>query len=82
MRNDVTQVSILQVSDRRTQIISEKAGGMVQNEFLFIDSASESEDQRRSYTGAVDDAPCSFEPWSSELEPPLLTTPPHQREDV
>ncbi|GFV97865.1 uncharacterized protein TNCV_2021801 [Trichonephila clavipes] len=41
----------------------------------------------RNYTRTFGDGPRNFEPWSSnlmtpELEPPLLTTTPHQREDV
>ncbi|GFW15661.1 uncharacterized protein TNCV_3581591 [Trichonephila clavipes] len=41
----------------------------------------------RHYTRAFGDGPRNFEPWSSdvltlELAPPLLTTTPHQREDV
>ncbi|GFW51022.1 uncharacterized protein TNCV_3593041 [Trichonephila clavipes] len=40
-----------------------------------------------SYTRAFGDGPRNFEPWSSDVEtpelaPPLLTTTPHQREDV
>ncbi|GFT30376.1 uncharacterized protein TNCV_2376721 [Trichonephila clavipes] len=39
-----------------------------------------------SYTGAFGDEPRNFEPWSSDVDDtdtsPLLTTPPHQREDV
>ncbi|GFU78958.1 hypothetical protein TNCV_307991 [Trichonephila clavipes] len=43
--------------------------------------------QLKSYTRAFGDGPRNFEPWSSdvdapELAPPLLTTTPHQREDV
>ncbi|GFW42469.1 uncharacterized protein TNCV_4256641, partial [Trichonephila clavipes] len=36
------------------------------------------------YTRAFGDGPRNFEPWSSDVElaPPLLTTTPHQREDV
>ncbi|GFW19257.1 uncharacterized protein TNCV_255841 [Trichonephila clavipes] len=39
------------------------------------------------YTRAFGDGPRNFEPWSSDVEPwssdpPLLTTKPHQREDV
>ncbi|GFW34086.1 uncharacterized protein TNCV_287701 [Trichonephila clavipes] len=37
------------------------------------------------YTRAFGDGPRNFEPWSRttpELAPPLLTTTPHQREDV
>ncbi|GFW27647.1 uncharacterized protein TNCV_765291 [Trichonephila clavipes] len=41
----------------------------------------------RNYTRAFGDGPRNFEPWSvtwttPELAPPLLTTTPHQREDV
>ncbi|GFV74650.1 uncharacterized protein TNCV_5130921 [Trichonephila clavipes] len=40
-----------------------------------------------SYTRAFGDGPRNFEPWqvtwtTPELAPPLLTTTPHQREDV
>ncbi|GFX65140.1 uncharacterized protein TNCV_4820311 [Trichonephila clavipes] len=40
-----------------------------------------------SYTRAFGDQPRHFEPWqvtwtTPELAPPLLTTTPHQREDV
>ncbi|GFX43678.1 uncharacterized protein TNCV_511271 [Trichonephila clavipes] len=39
------------------------------------------------YTRAFGDGPRNFEPWSSDVPTPelassLLTTPPHQREDV
>ncbi|GFW86781.1 hypothetical protein TNCV_2809361 [Trichonephila clavipes] len=38
------------------------------------------------YTRALGDGPCNFEPWSSDvdydLEHPLLTATPRQREDV
>ncbi|GFT93960.1 uncharacterized protein TNCV_2133441 [Trichonephila clavipes] len=43
--------------------------------------------QCSGYTRAFGDGPRNFEPWSvtwttPELAPPLLTTPPHQREDI
>ncbi|GFT24498.1 uncharacterized protein TNCV_3253111 [Trichonephila clavipes] len=54
----------------------------------FWHSIDVSRDQIRyaSYTRAFGDGPRNFEPWSSDVDdtlaPPLLTTTPHQREDV